>query len=157
ARHRQAMRSRRASRRGCRARSARPRAARRRRLHRPPSTPRPLAGSRCSPRRSARRHWRERFQPAAARPPAEAAAAQAFPARAPSPQYLPSRGAVLVVLELDAHRLELIADAIGFLEILRLTSSISSITQAQYHLLVHVPMQRERRTFLSNITKRIDS
>src|SRR6516165_4306029 len=121
------MRSPRASRRWCRAKSACWRAARRRRLRRPPWTPRPLADPRCSRRRSALRCWRERFQPAAARPPAETAAAQASALRAPSSRYLPSRSAILVVLELDAHRLEVVSDAVGFLETFRLARRVTCI------------------------------
>src|SRR5262249_38632096 len=134
ARDRQAMRSPRASRRWCRAKSARWRAARRRRLRRPPWTPRPLADPRCSRRRSALRCWRERFLPAAARPPAETAAAQASTARAPSSRCLPSRGAVLVVLELDVHCLELVADAVGLSEILRLAGGIARVDK-RVHLI----------------------
>src|SRR5262245_13074413 len=121
------MRSRRASRRGCRARSARPRAARRRRLRRPPSTSRPLAGSRYSPRRSARRRWRERFQPAAARPPAETAATQASAVPARSALHLPRRGAVLVVLEFDARCVELATNAVGFFEFFLFASDVAII------------------------------
>src|SRR5215469_13146360 len=112
------MRSPPAIRRWCRARSAHWRAARRRRLRRPPSTPRPPAGSRCSRRRSALRCWRGRFQPAAARPPAGTAAAQASALRAQSSRHLPSRSAVLVVLEL-------VADAVGCFEVFCLARGVS--------------------------------
>src|SRR5262249_27959919 len=123
-----------ASRRWCRARSARWRAARRRRPHRPPSRPRPLAGSRYSHRRSARRCWRGRFPPAAARPPAETAAAPASSIHAPSSRYFPSRSSVLVVLELDTHCLELVADAVGVFEILRLAGGVARVDE-RVHLI----------------------
>src|SRR5262249_15394862 len=128
------MRSPPAIRRWCRARSARWRAARRRRLRRPPSTPRPLAGPRCSRWLSARRPWLGRFQPAAARPPAGTAAAQASALCAPSSRCLPGRAAVLVVLELDAHRLELVSDAVGLLETFRLARGITCIDE-RVHLI----------------------
>src|SRR5258708_34257766 len=128
------MRSRRASRRWCRARSARWRAARRRRLRRPPSTPRPLADSPCTRRQSARRCWRGRFQRAAARPPAETAAAQASTLPAPSSFHLPRSAPVLVVLELDAHRVELVADAVGLFEIFCLARGITCIDE-RVHLI----------------------
>src|SRR5262249_18014529 len=63
-----------------------------------------------------------------------------FAARHPLPQgegvlegaarsslFLPSRGAVLVVLELDAHRLELVAAAVGCSAILRLAAGIARV------------------------------
>src|SRR5262249_27754835 len=126
------------------------RAARRRRLRRPPSTPTPLAGSRCNPRRSALRCWRERFQPAAARPSAGTAAAQTSTVRAPSSRYFPSRSSVLVVLELDAHRLELVADGVGFLEIFCLARGVAGIDQRSHLICIDnaaVRMICERRVF----------
>src|ERR1700704_1367209 len=41
--------------------------------------------------------------------------------------HLPDRRAVFLVLELDAHRLELVADSVGFLEILRLAGGIARV------------------------------
>src|SRR6476619_4035322 len=41
----------------------------------------------------------------------------------------PSRAAVLFVLKLDALRVELVADSVGLLEILRLAGGITSIDQ----------------------------
>src|SRR5215831_17134839 len=89
------MRSRRASRRWCRARSAR---------------------------------WR------AARPPAGTAAAPASSIHAPSSRYFPSRSSVLVVLELDTHRLELVADTVGVFEILRLAGGVARVDE-RVHLI----------------------
>src|SRR5512133_4403015 len=48
---------------------------------------------------------------------------------APSSLHLPGRAAVLVILEFDAHRLELIADAIGLLEVFFSARGIARIDQ----------------------------
>src|SRR5262249_30070825 len=55
-------------------------------------------------------------------------------ARAPSSRCLPRRGAVLMVLELDAHRLELVADAVGLPETFRLARGITCIDE-RVHLI----------------------
>src|SRR5215471_2922906 len=47
---------------------------------------------------------------------------------------LPSGSSVLVVLELDAHRLELVADAVGLLETFRLARGITCIDE-RVHLI----------------------
>src|SRR6516164_4099696 len=60
------------------------------------------------------------------------AAAQASTVRTPSSRYFPSRGSVLVVLELDAHRFELVADAIGFLETFCLARGVAGIDQRSH-------------------------
>src|SRR5262249_29847000 len=73
---------------------------------------------------------------AAAHPSAETAAAQASTVRAPSSRYFPSRGAVLVVLEFDTHRLELVADAVGFLEIFRLARGVAGIDQRSHPICI---------------------
>src|SRR5262249_37389703 len=109
--------------------SARRRGARRRRPHRPRSTPRPPAALRYSRRRGARRCWRERSPRAVARPPAGTAAAPVSVLHLPSSLHLPRRTAVLVILELDPHCVELAADAISLLEVFFSARDIARLDQ----------------------------
>ena len=66
----------------------------------------------------------EDFREQRQRPPAETAAARAWDAPAPSSRDLPG-GAVFRIFQHDAHGGELVADAVGFLEVLSFACSTS--------------------------------
>src|SRR5258708_39574110 len=56
--------------------------------------------------------------------------------------HLPSRGPALVVLELDPHRLELVADAVGFLETFRLARAFTCIHERVHFICIdNTPMR----------------
>ena len=91
-------------------------------------TPTPPAAPRCNRRWSVPRLRREKSPPAAAHPSAASAAARVLAERGRSSRDLPG-GAVLGVLQHDAHFGEFVADAVGFLEVLCLARRIARFDQ----------------------------
>src|SRR5262245_1765317 len=54
--------------------------------------------------------------------------------------HLPDRGAIFLVLELDAHGRELVADAVGVLEVSGLAGGVAGIDQRDDLVLVDVAL-----------------
>src|SRR4029078_11718134 len=95
---------------------------------------------RYNPRRSLARCWRGKSPPRAADPPAAAAASRQRDGQRGSSLHVPGGGAVLVVLKLDAHGVELVADAIGLFEVLCFTGGVTRINQRLRRLLINLAL-----------------
>ena len=102
------------------------------------------AGFRCNRPRTIPRCWRGRFPQESERRPAASAASRVFAADARSSRNLPG-GAVLAVLQHDAHLREFVADAVGFGEVPGFSSGIVATPPArQFFRSRHHPLALRR-------------
>ena len=108
----------------------------------------PPAALRYNRRRSVPRCCRGRFRATAARRPPASAARRAWDAPWPSSRDLPG-GAVLGILEHDAHGGEFVADAVGFFEILCLARGVARFDQVRRILFSSILPIDVRRGMLS--------